>query len=282
MDLVTITCSRDIGIQELQSYSLNLMVQESHDHYVVVEDSIISIDQWKERLLPYYTRHTLHVIPTLVPDEYYLNDTQIKNGWHRSAVLKILISEKIKSKKYLILDSKNFFIREQLLNEWPIDDGNGIVEPYDSRTWNEVDIFCEKNSIPKPKEVYMSCTPFVFDTSISKEMTKFDLFSLFFKKQYWWSSELFLYSIFTQMSGNILTSCATPNVTFWNTERELTKEVLKDIYNWPNIKTFGLHRDILKIGIDIKQLIEFLDSVGLDKSIVKKTLDIYNKGINGN
>jgi len=280
-DLVTITCTRDRGIQELQSYSLDLMVTDPCNHYVVVEDNKVSIEDWQTMLSPYYTRHHLHLIPgtSLLPPEYYVNDSRIKNGWHRSAVLKLLIADKIQSNKYLILDSKNFFVHKQLLNDWPLTDGNGIIEQYDSRGWNEVDEFCLKHNISIPKEVYNSSTPFMVDTAIVKGIIKFDILSLFFNKLKWWSSELFLYSIFTQHFGNKLTSEPAPNVTFWNTERQLDTETLTDIYTWPNMKMFGLHRDVLRLESDLTELIDFLVEIGFDKNIVATTLTQYEQDI---
>ena len=79
IDLVTITCTRDCGIQELQSYSLDLMVTDACNHYVVVEDSNTTIEQWNSVLSPYYTRHKLHLIPatSLLSLDYYINDSKI-------------------------------------------------------------------------------------------------------------------------------------------------------------------------------------------------------------
>jgi hypothetical protein len=257
------------------------MVAEPCNHYVVVEDNKVSIEEWQTMLSPYYTRHHLHLIPgiSLLPPEYYVNDSRIKNGWHRSAVLKLLIADKIRSNKYLILDSKNFFVHKQLLNDWPLTDGNGIIEQYDSRGWKEVDDFCSEHNIPIPKEVYNSSTPFMVDTAIVKSIINFDILSLFFNKLKWWSSELFLYSIFTQHFGNKLTSEPAPNVTFWNTERQLDTEILTDIHTWPNVKMFGLHRDVLRLESDLTELIDFLVEIGFDKNLVENTLTQYEQDI---
>lgn len=272
IDLVTIVCSRDRNIQELQSYSLDLMVTDTCDHYVVIEDYGMSIEEWQTLLSPYYNRHRLHLMPSLIPQEYYLNDSYIKNGWHRSAVLKLLIAEKIKAKRYLMLDAKNFFICKQKLSEWPVNDGNGIIEKYDNRNWIEIDEFCLRNNITIPNEVYMSATPFIVDTGIVKEIIKFDIFSLFFEKRQQWSSEIFLYSLFTQQFGNRLQHDYAPNITFWDNERELTSEVFNEIYSWPNMKTFGLHRNILKLNLDLTELKCFLVSIGFNKGIVENAL----------
>jgi len=281
MDLVTITCTRDRGIQKLQSYSLDLMVTTTCNHYVIVEDNNVSLEDWYSMLAPYYMHHRLHLIPgtSLLSSEYYVNDSTIKNGWHRSAVLKLLIATQIQSEKYLILDSKNFFVHKQSLNDWPLQDGNGIVEQCDSYGWNEVDEFSLKNNLVIPEKVYNSSTPFMVNTSIVKEIIKFDILPLFFNKQKVWSSELFLYSIFTQRAGNKLTLDSVPNVTFWNTERKLDTETLTDIYTWPNMRAFGLHRDLLKNKTDLSDFVEFLDKIGFDKKTVEHTLEQYKTDI---
>ena len=282
-DLVTITYSQDRGIQMLQSYSVNLMVIEPCNHYVIVEDNKISIEEWHALLSPYYTQHTLHLISgrELLPDEYYINDSRIKNGWHRSAVLKLLIAKKIQSDKYLILDSKNIFICKQILNNCPLIEGNGLPVDsiYNSLTpiWPEFDDFCIKNSIRKPDKVYDSATPFMVFTNVVKKIIEFDFLPLFFNKKNWWSSELYLYSVLSQHYGNNLKSEPCTNVTFWNTERPLTKDVLTDIYTWPNMRTIGLHRDVLKLNINLTEFTEFLVEIGFDKKIVENTLTCYKK-----
>ena len=282
IDLVTVTYSQDRGIQMLQSYSVNLMVTEPCNHYVIVEDNNISIEEWHALLSPYYTQHTLHLISgrELLSEEYYINDSHIKNGWHRSAVLKLLIAEKIQSDKYLILDSKNIFICKQTLNDWPLLEGNGL--PVDSTynvksIWPEVDDFFIKNNIRKPDKVYDAATPFMVLTDVVKKVIEFDFLPLFFNKKSWWASEFYLYSVLSQHYGNNLKSESVPNVTFWNTERLLAKGVLTDICTWPNMRTFGLHRKVLKLNTDLTEFIDFLAVIGFDKQIVEHTLTCYEK-----
>jgi hypothetical protein len=276
IDLVTVTCARDIGIQQLQSYSIDLMLTDPCNHYVIVEDNL-NIETWYDTLIPYYTKHQLHLISggSLLPPECYVNDSRKKNGWHRSAVLKLLAVKKIQSDKYLILDSKNFFVHPQSVNDWPLEDGNGIIDKYDSNGWDEIDKFCLDNHIPVPDNVYNSSTPFIVSTNVVKKIIEFDFLPLFFDKKDWWSSEIFLYSIFTQWAGNKLKSTPTPNLTFWNTERLLNTETLTDCYTWPNMRTFGLHRHVIELGTDLTEFIDFLVGIGFDKNIVENTLTQY-------
>jgi hypothetical protein len=257
------------------------MVTDPCNHYVIVEDNKASMQEWRTRLSPYYTRHHLQLISgtELLSSEHYNNESKIKNGWHRQAVLKLLIADKIQSKKYLILDSKNFFVHNQSLNDWPLQEGNGIVEVCDSYSWKEVDDFCLKNNILMPKEVYSQSTPYMVDTAIVKELIKFDILPLFFNKLGWWSSEFFLYSVFAQHVGNRLKSEPVPNITFWNTERKIDIATINDVYTWPNMKTFGLHRDILKLDIDITALVEFLIKIGFNGNIIKTALKQYKQDV---
>ena len=81
----------------------------------------------------------------------------------------------------------------------------------------------------------------------------------------------------SQHYGNNLKSEPCTNVTFWNTERPLTQDVLTDIFTWPNIRTFGLHRDVLKLNINLTEFTEFLVEIGFDKKIVENTLTCYKK-----
>jgi hypothetical protein len=279
IDLVTVTCERDRGIQQLQSYSISLMLTDPCNHYVIVEDNNVNMETWYNMLIPYYTKHQLHLISgrSLLPLECYANDSRKTNGWHRSAVLKLLAVKKIQSDKYLILDSKNFFVHPQTLNDWPLKDGNGIIDKYDTHGWDEIDKFCSDNRIPIPDNVYNSSTPFIVNTNVVKKIIEFDFLSLFFDKKGWWSSEIFLYSIFTQYAGNKLKTGSTPNLTFWNTERLLTTETLTDCYTWPNMRTFGLHRHIIELGTDLSEFVDFLVGIGFDKNIVENALTQYKQ-----
>jgi len=279
IDLVTVTCARDFGIQQLQSYSIDLMITKPCNHYVVIEDSEISQESWQAMLSPYYTRHNLYIISgrSLLSSDYYSNDSVNRNGWHRSVVLKLLVAEHIQSEKYLIIDSKNFFVCQQSLDDWPLEDGNGMTVDCDCFRWHVVKEFCTNNLIDFPEKVYMAVTPFVVDTNIVKKIIKFDILPLFFDKKNWWCSEFFLYSIFTQYFGNQLIHTHTPNKTFWDTKTAITKEILEDVYKWPNMRTFGLHRDVFKLKTDWSEFIDFLVKIGFERSLVIESMELYER-----
>jgi hypothetical protein len=255
------------------------MLEKSCNHYVIIEDSKLDLKTWHDILSPYYKHHHLHLISgaSLLPLDCYDRDTYKKNGWHRSMLCKLLVAKTIQSKKYLILDSKNFFVRKQSLDDWPIEDGNGIIEEYNHFGWAEVDEFCLQNNINIPKIVYSATTPFMVDTALVREMIKFDILPLFLNKAEQWSSEFFLYSIFSQHAGNQLEFKYVTNVTFWSNENTLDIETLTDMYNWPNMRMFGLHRNFLKTKTDLTELVDFLVGVGLERNMLDTTLTQYKQ-----
>ena len=126
--LVTITCSRDQAMQKLQSYTIDKFVQGLCNHIIIVEDNKIPLNEWQTELAPFYNKHQLMLMNTLLDDESYKNDSIRKNGWHRSALLKLLVAEHVNTEKYLLLDSKNFFVKQVNLDSWPCDEGNHLVE----------------------------------------------------------------------------------------------------------------------------------------------------------
>lgn len=277
IDLVTVTFSGDCSMQKFQSYSVDKMITTPCNHYVIVEDDKIPLEKWYSFLSPYYSKHKLHLIPgkSLLPEKYYNNDSKLCNGWHRQNALKLLISDQIHSDKYLIIDSKNFFICRQSLNTWPITEGNGLLvdtQLHITNRWAELDNFCLNHNIKVPSKVYDASTPFVVHTDTVKKIIQFDILPLFFDKKNWWVSEFYLYSFFIQHFGNRLQSVDVTNVTFWDTKHSMSVENLRDILKWPNIKSLGLHRDMLKLNINLDGLFDFLVEIGFDKKTVEDML----------
>lgn len=116
MDLVTVTCLRDYHEMMMQAESMQKFVDPC-THWVIVndDDNIISQSSyqtfWKNSLEPYYENHTLQL---LFP-KFDIEDINV--GWNRQQYYKLIIGEYIKD-DYLILDSKNFFIKPCNINEW--------------------------------------------------------------------------------------------------------------------------------------------------------------------
>jgi len=284
--LVTITCSRDRAIQKLQSYTIDKFINEPCNHIVIIEDDQVSFNEWYAELSPYYTKHKLILLNTLLDKNSYRNDTKKKNGWHRSALLKLMVANQVHTDRYLLLDSKNFFIKPVNLDEWPCVEGNYLVEPLqidgrlaNGRVWPNLFEFGKQHNIQIPKNTYSTTTPFIVNTNIVKNLIDLDVKSLFLNNL-GWSSELFLYSVYTQHLGNELKNGPTVNVTFWNDERTADLETLTDIFSWPNIKSFGVHRDFMRLNLDLTEMYNFLESIDFDKQLVETCFGQHQKDLN--
>ena len=279
--LVTVVCDRDQAILELQCYSINKFIEQPCDHYIVIENSDMSVQQWHDILAPHYRRHRLILVGKLLPDTAYQNDSSTKNGWHRSALLKLLVANNITQSKYLILDSKNFFIKSLDLNDWPCAEGNNLIAEIDKVTpyWPNLDQFCKDLGIIKPKQTWSSSTPFMVKTDTVKQLIQYKKLYSMFLSNFGWSSELLLYSVFAQHLGSELTHGVTPNITFWEDESTLDRNTLENFYNWPDIKSLGLHRYAFEFNQDLSDLINWLVDLGFDKTFIVDCLNRYQQDI---
>jgi hypothetical protein len=136
MELLTITCHRDIHDMVLQAHSIQKFVLGQAKHTVVVEDGSLSEEEWLNVLSPYYTNHNLNLIwlergDVSFPGEFISINGSKKfgiggPGWRRQQILKLKITSEITtSDTVLVLDSKNIFVSHIDLNSWPVKHGNG-------------------------------------------------------------------------------------------------------------------------------------------------------------
>jgi hypothetical protein len=219
------------------------------------------------------------LLETLLPKSCYQNDTPTKYGWHRQALLKLVVAEKVLQDRYLILDTKNFFIKDTVLQDWPCTEGNNIVKDINKvmPTWPNLGKFCQDYNIPMPEKTWSPTTPFMVKTNTVRDLIKYkDLYSMFLSN-FGYSSELILYSVFAHHRGCLLQEGPTANITFWNNERDLNKTTLEEFYSWPELKTIGLHRYIFKHFDDLSNLIDWSVEKGLDRITVEKCLVRYQQ-----
>jgi len=103
MHLVTVTCNKDLNDMLLQAESIRKFL-EPCTHWVIVNDYSIDKKQWIESLQPYYTKHKLKI---LFPNYW----ATTLDGYAKQNLYKLLISNLLDD-DYIILDSKNFFIKK--------------------------------------------------------------------------------------------------------------------------------------------------------------------------
>ena len=230
---------------------------------------------------------SLVLLNTLLDADNYVNDSVIKNGWHRSAILKLLAANVVETSRYLLLDSKNFFINPAVLDQWPCAEGNHLVEQLhvnnqlsNGRNWPNLFEYVKTHNINLPDNTYSTTTPFMVHTKLVQQLLNTGDVASLFLNNLGWSSELFLYSVYTQHVGNKLVGGPTVNVTFWNVERTADYSTLSDIASWPDLLCLGLHRDFMNINSNLTDLCNFLESRNFDRLLVDKWLTQYKVDIN--
>lgn len=135
MYLATVTCNRDFQQMLLQAESIQKFV-EPCKHVVIVNEDKFDYDFWLRWLAPYYTNHELVLMGKIKSNyvdhffgsykDYGIIDND-SNGWLTQQLQKMLLAYEFND-DYLILDSKNFFIRPTSINEWDGIIGSGIIQ----------------------------------------------------------------------------------------------------------------------------------------------------------
>jgi len=252
MDLVTMTCKRDAQQMLLQAESIQKFLAPC-THHVVLNDPTPDYDYWKELLTPFYTNHKLVLSST----EPFTNDW----GWLTQQINKLRIAKDLDD-DYLILDTKNFFIKPTDIEEWRNILGSGKVEIFEENLlgnpWKDtIQIYADKLNIDRKFEWCLSAeTPFAIKTDVVRNFKELDSFhEWFFLGAEHWTGEFALYTILVydlMKAGVNVFDNKMPNIkhiTFW--EHMDANELLNDHY-WKHcvktdcIKALGIHRLFLQ------------------------------------
>ena len=103
MEIVTVICARDKVDIELQAHSIDAFVYPETTHHIVIEDDEISIQEWKEILLPHYTRHKLNLIKANPREDMSFHHVS-PLGHRRVGYLKLETVAKCATDEVLVLD----------------------------------------------------------------------------------------------------------------------------------------------------------------------------------
>lgn len=201
MDLVTVACQRDIQDLLLQAHTIDKFIDRPCRHWITVEDESLTPEEWHGLLAPYYTRHKLFLTFSKRPDLEF--DAPFTIGYRRQQTLKLITAANVLSDVCLVLDCKNFFIKETSLESWPYTNGNGrytILEQepeyFLPRAW--VEYIHTNTNIEKPK-VFPSrlATPFACTREYARNAIEHPMFEkLFFQTEVIPMTEMFYYYFF--------------------------------------------------------------------------------------
>lgn len=250
MDLVTVTCNRDFNSMLLQAESISMYLDPC-THWVVVNEVNPDKDFWKNSLQPFYTKHKLNLI---FPEGLFLG-----RGWITQQTYKFWIYKLIND-DYLILDSKNFFIRSSNINEWT--NFLDIALTFDinelTLTSKMAEIYSNYFQAPACNKSLRIETPFLFEKRVLDSISNFDEFLIWFNDNYGYDnvnradyqSEFLCYSLLAYKLGLLDKNINDPKpwrFTYhdiaWPGNKKSIYDYIELVKSSPKIKIAGVHRD---------------------------------------
>jgi len=270
MDILTVTCDRDKAMQRLQSHSIDMFVTSPCTHWVVIESSEWSPDQWNEYLAPYYTKHSLRIIN--VP-----RDTDLTvEGWVHQQIIKLNVSKILEIDSYLCLDSKNFFVQPIDLAEWPVYEGNNthcVPDVEDGKWYPWLDYVKQLTGQATEDMIFWHPeTPFVIRMAAMQKLhNAINVNNVFLNFKSGAQSEFMLYRYFSETLPVVYTDSKNhKNVQiFWDTEQLPLPEHLDDYLTDVKLFLFGFHhRSLVEEDVRIHSTIQWLMDHKFDNEVV--------------
>jgi hypothetical protein len=273
MDLLTVTCNRDFQQMVLQAESISRFV-EPCTHWVIINEPESDIAHWNYHLKPFYKNHMLKVRPRVV-------ESANENGWYTQQLQKIAAA-KIIQKDYLVLDSKNFFIRNIDTDTYQNILGSGrqvLSSSFNKNNQRFLSYCSDILNKPIPEKLLAEFTPFVIKykpiEDILKKHTILELIPDYKNLGKYKVSEFLIYSMLIQDLDeykNFNEPICSYN-TIWGSYPDstspeyhsqkpiITVEELKSLtYSLvnSNIKLIGFHRRLLSDPTNIAHINKIL------------------------
>lgn len=271
MDLLTVTYLEDIEYMIRQAESIQKFV-EPCTHWVIINDNS-PLSVWEENIKHFYTIHSLHLLKISNKTNSLYNV-----GHHRQQYLKLYVS-KFLTKKYLVLDSKNFFIKACSTKDWnnQIGPGKYMHIDKDSVWFQTVEAYKKILEYNTDSLYHLSVeTPFVIDSTLLK-IDKFDDIMQTISQIKGPMSEFLLYSLLYERAYDVkLNKINLQNVghqTVWEPQYDIIKpkdlihSVTQNKYSVMGIHSLYYHK---LTNEEIDTLNGFLLSLGLSTLFKKK------------
>lgn len=293
--LVTVTYTGDKWLMLLQAHSIEKFVIDPITHYVILDDrtgNTTSEFEWKVLLEPIYKKHKLVLLTRENSPDIFLNDDGHLleglpvAGWTTQQYCKLAISKLIDTESYIVLDTKNIFIKN-VNSSSLVYEGSDQLMTYEHPAMEYFGPFvkhvCKTFNKPNPATFWFPGTPFGFKTSTIKTILENDITSLFldqYKKENP-ISEFVLYRCF--VDGEIPlrdhTSSLTCGMPFPKEDHDHAwAEFIKhEIINCPARCTVTIFRDRLEDDEHRRRAIHFLTSIGLDLHYVNPGILLNRK-----
>ena len=118
MYLATVTCHRDFQQMLLQAESIGKFL-EPCTHVILINEDEPNIEFWYKWLTPYYRNHNLVIIPKFPIKRFHSVTGDKMYGWATQQLQKFLIGIIYnRDEDYILLDSKNFFVKPTKLSDF--------------------------------------------------------------------------------------------------------------------------------------------------------------------
>lgn len=264
INLVTVTCKRDLNQLLLQCHSISKFVTEPCTHHIFLEDDM-NVHELDRLIRPFYKKHILVIHKNIVPKISI-------NGWYKQQIIKLKAVEYVND-DYLLLDSKNFFIKPTNLS-YSLPEGNWYLIKNTDWTDNFIRFLRDRYNIIVPEHYYTQHTPFKIRKDIALRVLKlFNLEEMFQRcaDEKVYPSEFVLYTIASDIQPTYESWCeytCNPKYHTWWWNDDVKPEEFENIYN-STVEILGLHKNVWYHSNDkIKNLAEWLCSKGLEKQFV--------------
>ena len=243
MNLLTVTCWKDIQPFRLQLISIKTYLIGQLTHYIVINDDPATLT--KKRKNAWYRLVSKVYQPTISYEIIFAewNETWGKSdhAWRAQQIYKLCYYEKIKT-DYVILDSKNLFIRKTHIDDFKSMIGCGRTsDPSPFTLINKV--YAENFNREPIQNPLTPWTPFAIKSDILKDFGTADdiaktLYSLRSSDNIW-PSEFIFYSYLTTQSISDITPSVESINTWGNGDFDY---FLHTAENRETIKVIGIHR----------------------------------------
>lgn len=288
LDLVTVSFSGELLSLKLQARSIAMFVQEGtfDSILVIVNDSDFRgfKSYFETHVLPEYGLHSDRV--ELLDGRGLAGCKIPKNGWRSQQPLKLLAARVVDAPQYLILDSKNHFVKPFDQSSVIAPDGKLI-----SHSYPVIERFVENyrnaciyfgaplSDEPRPR-VMPTATPYMIATQQAEELLcytedreKKSFFNFFLRTKSF--TEFYFYDAYLRsrpgLTDLLYEMRIKPNVTLFANHADKPDEVAIDIarLRGEGIALFGVHRKIFEVAN--QDVLKCVAGVWIEAGLVQDT-----------
>lgn len=294
--LVVVTCDKDRWSFEMLCRSIHKFLKPSPILIIVNENHPKSWYKWFKNIRSLLNSHNV-----IIKNKYdfwnediadHLHPLQRK-GWIDQQPLKLYAGKFIDTNEYVVLDSKNFFIKPLSL------DNLLQIKPEYITSWapwelkNTVDLYCSMFKLQFTHKILpltQNTTPYVINKNYALAMIKhfngIDNFYKIFTKSAlpvdFTAAEFFLYEIYTfKNRRNNKGQCNSNCIGFWHFHIEDLNykiddfvDVFKKHYKDKDIYTSGLHKSLYK-HLTLEEVNLFLLQIRLEDLLPQHTPSVW-------